>query len=130
MGISFDTGALVSLVERRRLSMRKVYDTAVTGAVPMRVSTAVVAEWWRGGPGEKQRVEWLRSMHVEVVTEAIARLAGVAVGRVKGAGTIDAIVLATAAVRGDRVVYTSDVGDLVRLRDNVAEFSFLDIEHA
>jgi len=130
MGISFDTGALVSLVERRRLSMRKVYDTAVTGAVPMRVSTAVVAEWWRGGPGEKQRGEWLRSMHVEVVTEAIARLAGVAVGRVKGAGTIDAIVLATAAVRGDRVVYTSDVGDLVRLRDNVAEFSFLDIEHA
>jgi len=130
MGISFDTGALISLVERRRLSMRKVYDTAVTGAVPMRVSTAVVAEWWRGGPGEKQRVEWLRSMHVEVVTEAIARLAGVAVGRVKGAGTIDAIVLATAAVRGDRVVYTSDVGDLVRLRDNVAEFSFLDIEHA
>ncbi len=130
MGISFDTGALVSLVERRRLSMRKVYDTAVTGAVPMRVSTAVVAEWWRGGPGEKQRVEWLRSMHVEVVTEAIARLAGVAVGRVKGAGTIDAIVLATAAVRGDRVVYTSDVGDLVRLRDNVAEFSFLGIEHA
>lgn len=130
MGISFDTGALISLVERRRLSMRKVYDTAVTGAVPMRVSTAVVAEWWRGGPGEKQRGEWLRSMHVEVVTEAIARLAGVAVGRVKGAGTIDAIVLATAAVRGDRVVYTSDVGDLVRLRDNVAEFSFLDIEHA
>ncbi len=130
MGISFDTGALISLVERRRLSMRKVYDTAVTGAVPMRVSTAVVAEWWRGGPGEKQRSEWLRSMHVEVVTEAIARLAGVAVGRVKGAGTIDAIVLATAAVRGDRVVYTSDVGDLVRLRDNVAEFSFLDIEHA
>ena len=130
MGISFDTGALISLVERRRLSMRKVYDTAVTGAVPMRVSTAVVAEWWRGGPGEKQRSEWLRSMHVEVVTEAIARLAGVAVGRVKGAGTIDAIVLATAAVRGDRVVYTSDVGDLVRLRDNVAEFSFLDSEHA
>ena len=130
MGISFDTGALISLVERRRLSMRKVYDTAVTGAVPMRVSTAVVAEWWRGGPGEKQRSEWLRSMHVEAVTEAIARLAGVAVGRVKGAGTIDAIVLATAAVRGDRVVYTSDVGDLVRLRDNVAEFSFLDIEHA
>lgn len=130
MGISFDAGALISLVERRRLSMRKVYDTAVTGAVPMRVSTAVVAEWWRGGPGEKQRGEWLRSMHVEVVTEAIARLAGVAVGRVKGAGTIDAIVLATAAVRGDRVVYTSDVGDLVRLRDNVAEFSFLGIEHA
>ena len=69
-------------------------------------------------------------MHLKIVTESIARLAGVAAGRVKGAGTIDAIVLATAAVRGDRVVYTSDVGDLVRLRDNVAEFSFLGIEHA
>ena len=130
MGISLDTGALINLVEQRRLSMRKIYDTAVTAAVPIRVSAAVVAEWWRGGPGEKQRGDWLRSMHVEVVTEAIARLAGVAVGRVKGAGTIDAIVLATAVLRGDRVVYTSDVDDLLALRDNVTEFSPLKIEHA
>ncbi len=69
-------------------------------------------------------------MHVEPLNEPIARLAGSAVGRVKGSGTIDAIVLATAAMRGDTVVYTTDVGDLVSLRDSVAEFSQIKIEHA
>lgn len=130
MGISLDTGALIGLVEGRRRSMRKIYDTAVTAGVALRVSTAVVAEWWRGGPGEKQRGDWLRSMHVEILTEPIARLAGVALGRVKGAGTIDAIVLATAVIKGDAVVYTSDLGDLEALREGVSEFSHLKIEHA
>ena len=130
MGISLDTGALISLVEKRRLSIRKVYEVAVTSAVPIHVSTAVVAEWWREGAGEKTRGDWLRSMHVEVLTEQIARLAGVAIGRVKGAGTIDAIVLATATLRGDVAVYTSDPHDLIALRDGVKEFSHLKIEHA
>jgi hypothetical protein len=35
--------------------------------------------------------------------------------RVKGATAVDAIVMASAALRGD-LVYTSDVGDLERLR--------------
>lgn len=39
------------------------------------------------------------------------------VAAVKGATTIDAIVMATAALRGG-VVYTSDFGDLDRLRSH------------
>lgn len=52
----------------------------------------------------------------------VARLAGIAVGLVPGAGTIDAIVMASAASRGD-TVYTSDLDDLTRLRDRVPEFA-------
>jgi hypothetical protein len=46
----------------------------------------------------------------------------IAVGLVPGAGTIDAIVMASAASRGD-TVYTSDLDDLARLRDRVPEFA-------
>jgi|HubBroStandDraft_6_1064221.scaffolds.fasta_scaffold419058_2 hypothetical protein len=49
------------------------------------------------------------------MTEALAKRAGEAVAKVPGATTIDAIVMASAASRGD-VVYTSDFGDLERLR--------------
>jgi predicted nucleic acid-binding protein len=129
-GICLDTGALIHLVEKRALSMRKVFDTAATARVPMHVSTAVIAEWWREGRGEKDRARWLRSMCIESVTEPIGRLAGVAMGRLGSGNTIDAIVLATAALRGDSVVYTSDLKDLEALREGVAEFAHLQIEHA
>lgn len=46
--------------------------------------------------------------------DAIARHAGQALAAVSGATTIDAIVMASAARRGD-IVYTSDVDDLTRL---------------
>ena len=52
---------------------------------------------------------------VEPLFEDLARTAGEAVGAVKGAGAIDAIVMASAASRGDRVL-TSDFDDLDRLR--------------
>jgi hypothetical protein len=44
-----------------------------------------------------------------------AKLAGEALASVHGATAIDAIVMASAATRGD-VVFTSDVDDLERLR--------------
>ena len=52
---------------------------------------------------------------VEPLTDALARLAGECLARIGGATTVDAIVMASAAQRGD-AVYTSDVVDLERLR--------------
>ena len=46
----------------------------------------------------------------------LAKLAGEALSAIEGATAVDAIVMASAARRGD-VVYTSDVDDLERLRD-------------
>ncbi len=49
------------------------------------------------------------------MTASLAKLAGEAMAEVRGATTVDAIVMASAAQRGD-AVYTSDVDDLERLR--------------
>lgn len=129
MGLTFDTGALIGL-ERSRHFMRKVYDTAIAKDVPITVPSVVVAEWWRIGVGEKERARILRSLTVEPVTEHIARLAGAALTVVRGAHTIDAIVVASASQRGHEIIYTSDMQDLLALRDSVAQFAAVQVERA
>ena len=52
---------------------------------------------------------------MEPLTETIAILAGEALAKVRGASTIDAVVMSVAALRGD-VVYTNDMADLEKLR--------------
>ena len=121
MGLTFDTGALIGL-ERRRHAIRKIFATAIEHDVAIVVPTVAIAEWWRRGAHEKERTAILRAVRVEALGAQLARLAGIAVGLVPGAGTIDAIVMASAASRGD-TVYTSDVDDLTRLRDRVPEFA-------
>lgn len=93
--------------------MWKVLDRAMSlGAIPI-VPADVVAEWWRGRSDIRENI--LASVAVEPLTESLARLAGEAIAKVPGATTVDAIVVASAASRGD-AIYTSDVGDLERLR--------------
>ncbi len=121
MGLTFDTGALMGL-ERRRHAMRMVYATAVAHRVLITVPAVVIAEWWRAGVREKERATILRSVRVEPLGDYVARLAGVAVGLVRGAGTIDAIVMASASLRGD-TVYTSDPNDLAMLQASVPQFA-------
>jgi len=57
------------------------------------------------------------TVDVEPTSEAIARSAGEAMAALPGATVLDAIVMASAALRGD-VVFTSDVEDLERLRQH------------
>jgi predicted nucleic acid-binding protein len=118
-GITFDTGALIALVDRKRLSMRKVFDAAQHLGVPIHVPAVVVAEWWRSGHREKERTRYIRAMHVVATDQHLARLAGSALTLVRRATTIDAIVMVTAAHFGDLDVYTSDRADLEALRDGV-----------
>jgi predicted nucleic acid-binding protein len=125
VGITFDTGALIGL-ERRRHAIRKVFATAIEHGVPIVVPTVVIAEWWRRGAREKERTAILRAVRVEALGTYVARLAGIAVGLVPDAGTIDAIVMASASLRGD-TVYTSDPDDLAMLRDRVPEFAGVQI---
>ncbi len=72
-----------------------------------------MAEWWRGRSDIREHL--LARVVVEPLTDGLARLAGECIAAVAGATTVDAIVMASAARRGD-AVYTSDVGDLERLR--------------
>jgi predicted nucleic acid-binding protein len=113
MGLTFDTGALIAL-ERRDIRMRKILDTARAGRVDITVPAAVIAEWWRA---RTVRLDGMLAMFtVEELTERLAKAAGEAIAAVPSATVVDAIVMASAASRGEPV-YTSDVGDLVKLRD-------------
>jgi predicted nucleic acid-binding protein len=111
-GLTFDTGALIGL-ERRRHRMRKVLDVAERDGVTITVPAIVIAEWWRRASGLADEI--LSLVTVEPMDKSLAKVAGEALAAVEGAGVVDAIVMASAARRGD-VVYTSDIQDLERLR--------------
>ena len=111
-GVTFDTGMLVAL-ERRKQTAWQVYRRVHERNALITVPAAVLGEWWRGRTDLRDAIRL--SVHIEPLTEVIARLAGEALAKVKRATTIDAFVMASAALRGD-VVYSSDLGDLERLR--------------
>jgi hypothetical protein len=112
LGLTFDTGALIAL-ERRTQRIWDIYRTAMHDAIPITVPVAVVVEWWRGRTDVRERI--LGGLRVEPLDLGLARAAGEAIASVKSASVVDAVVMASAALRGD-VVYTSDVRDLERLR--------------
>jgi predicted nucleic acid-binding protein len=105
--ITFDSGALIAL-ERRKERAMKVYTHAKERGMVVATPNVTVAEWWRGRTDRREAV-W-RGLLVESVSDETMKLAGVALGRVQGSKTIDAIVAAFAA-RRTGIVYTSDVDD-------------------
>jgi predicted nucleic acid-binding protein len=111
-GLTFDTGALIAL-ERRRQRMARVYATAVVDGLIVTVPAVVVSEWWRGRSEVREAI--LRGVRVEPIDDQLAKMAGEALSEVAGSTVVDALVMASAARRGD-AVYTSDYGDLERLR--------------
>ncbi|HEX4516277.1 MAG TPA: PIN domain-containing protein [Polyangiaceae bacterium] len=111
IGLTFDTGALIAL-ERRTQRMWRAYAAARETGVIVTVPAVVIAEWWHGRTDVRDRI--LLGVRVEQIDTALMKTAGQAVAATRGATTIDAIVMASAARRGD-VVYTSDYDDLDRL---------------
>lgn len=122
-GLTFDTGALVAL-ERRRQRMRRVLATAIRDNLRVSVPAVVITEWWRGRTDLADDI--LASVDVEPMDEHLAKVAGEALAAVKRSTAIDAIVMASAARRGD-VVYTSDFDDLSRLQTHFRSVRVLGI---
>jgi predicted nucleic acid-binding protein len=110
--ITFDTGALIAL-ERRKQRAMKVYAHAKERGFVVATPNVTIAEWWRGRSDRRQEV-W-NALLVEPLSHETVKLAGLALGRVRGATAIDSIVAAFAAERTG-IVYTSDVGDFEALR--------------
>jgi len=123
-GLTLDTGALIAL-ERGDTRMSKVFARAAECALTLTVPMVVVAEWWRGS---SRRVAWiLDSCDLEAMDEALAKAAGEALQAIGRATTIDAIVMASAARRGD-LVYTSDFDDLTRLAAHFPSVRVLSVD--
>lgn len=110
--VTFDTGALIAL-ERRDARMRAVLRGAIHAGITVVVPTVVLGEWWRGRSDLRDDI--VASASIEPLSESLAKRAGEALALVRGATFVDAVVMASAASRGD-VVYTSDRGDLERLQ--------------
>lgn len=112
--VTFDTGMLIGL-ERRKARAVGLLRSARRRGLRITVPAAVVAEWWRGSTKLGQEILNTPGLEIEPLTTSIAKAAGEAIAATKGATVVDAIVMASAALRGD-TVYTSDVDDLTRLQ--------------
>jgi predicted nucleic acid-binding protein len=110
VGYTLDTGVLIAL-ERRNFKVRELISSALGASVRITVPAVVLTEWWRKGASQ---ANVLLGLAIEQTPERVYRSAGEALGKVTGATPIDAIVMASAAQRGDSV-YTSDFEDLDRL---------------
>lgn len=110
-GLTFDTGALIAL-ERRKQRMRGVMEYALGRGQPITVPADVIGEWWRGRTRVRDAI--LECVDVEPLTLELAKLAGEVMAEVPGATLVDAVVMASAASRGD-IVYSSDFEDMSKL---------------
>ncbi len=100
-------------LERRKQHAADVFRAILRrGMVPV-VPAVVVTEWWRGRSDVREAI--LAAVIVEDMPPLLCRAAGEALAAVRGATLADAVVMASAALRGGGVVYTSDVDDLTRL---------------
>ena len=109
----FDTGAMVA-AERGKDRAARFLKLVAIGRAKLLIPLPVVAEWWRGRTDARE--ELLAAGQIVASVDA-AKAAGVALGRAKNVDaklTIDAIVMATAAL-ADAMVVTGDVDDFVRL---------------
>ncbi len=91
----------------------KVYAHAKERGFVVSTPNVTIAEWWRGRTDRREAV-W-RGLLIEPASDETVKLAGLALGKVRGATTIDAIVAAFAALRTG-ILYTSDVDDFAALQ--------------
>jgi predicted nucleic acid-binding protein len=111
-----DTGALIS-AERGKARASRFFHLARIGRARLVVPLPCVAEWWRGRTDARDRI--LAATRVVLSLDA-AKAAGIALARLKDVGgklTVDAMVMATAALL-DAFVVTGDPGDFDRLADH------------
>src|SRR5262249_27988703 len=110
---TFDTGMLIALERRKRGAWEAFRAISRRGFVPV-VPAVVYVEWWRGRSDDREQI--LDAVLVEGMEPPLCRAAGEALGAVRGATLADAVVMASAALRGGGVVYTSDAEDLNQLQ--------------
>lgn len=123
-GATYDTGMLIAL-ERDKERAWNVHENLVRREIPITVPSAVLGEWWRGRTDDRE--DLLAQVRIPDAEEATrtACAAGEALGALRPKKDdvecrcrhlVDAIVMASAALRPGDVVFTSDVGDLMRLQ--------------
>jgi predicted nucleic acid-binding protein len=114
--ITLDTGALIA-IERRKPKAKALLETAWRHRLRVSVPAAAWGEWHAGRPRHGLG-RLMGAIVIDPLTAELAQSAGQALATLRLSSThfVDASVMATAASRGD-AVYTSDIDDLIRLRE-------------
>jgi predicted nucleic acid-binding protein len=110
---TFDTGMLIALERRKQRATQAFRNIVRRGFLPV-VPAVVYVEWWRGQSDIREDI--LAAVLVEDMPPPLCRAAGQALGAVKGSSLADAVVMASAALRGGGIVYTADLHDFTRLQ--------------
>ncbi len=109
----FDTGALIA-AERGKERATRFLKLVRLGRAQILIPLPVICEWWRGRSDAREEI--LAAGRVVASLEA-ARAAGIALGRMRDVQarlTVDAIVMATAAL-ANGIVVTGNPSDFNRL---------------
>ena len=107
-GVTFDTGVLIGL-ERRHAGALALLKACKLSRAVITIPASVVAEWWRGSHRAV-----LETGVVEPLSPELAEVAGLLLAATGRNNSVDAVVVASAARRGD-IVATADVHDLREL---------------
>lgn len=113
-GLTLDSGALIAFERADRRVMMHFREAERRG-LELTIPTAVIVEVWRGGARSARVASLLSAAVLEPLSEGVARHAGEALAKSKGASVVDAVVMSSAAQRNDRVL-TADLDDLRRLQ--------------
>lgn len=114
--VTLDAGALIALDRSHRpmwARLRRATERRASVTVP----APVVAQVWRSAR-QANLSRALGHCEIEATDAALARAAGVLCARAERADAVDAIVIASAARRGDAVI-TSDPDDMRALAAHV-----------
>ncbi len=110
---TFDTGMLIALERRKQRALLAFRAITQRGYLPV-VPAVIYAEWWRGRSDIREEI--LEAVLVEDMPPLLCRATGEALAAVRGSTLADAAVMASSALRGGGVVYTTDPDDLSRLQ--------------
>ena len=124
LAFTFDTGMLIAL-ERKDQSAWKAFKAITARELVPVVPSAALPEWWRGRTDLREEI--LAALVIEDLAPVIWKAAGEALGVVKGSTVVDAVVMASASLRGGGIVYTSDPKDLGLLQSRFPTVRVLDI---
>lgn len=116
-----DSGAVIAL-SRNDVRARAALAAALEAGAEVSIPAVVVAETVRGRADDPPVNRIVKAVgEIDLVDEAIARVAGSLLGDTGSSSTVDAIVVATAIETHGAVVLTGDPQDLGALASDHAE---------
>jgi hypothetical protein len=114
MALVLDSGALIGF-ERGNRTVIAFIETAQREHLPVRTTTAAVAQAWRSGAHQVRLVRMLRGVEERNLDPGAARRIGELLGAAGAANVVDGSVI-DSAVSGDEVL-TTDPADLAALAE-------------